>query len=165
MDYTIIIVIVVVCIIFWGWGLIRQSLNRDSAHIKKMLRQAAQKNSKVGTYMSKWRLWKIWFKVRRIHKINEEIIATLKKDPARFQLADKFFSLYLDSALTVLENYTRLVSQPVRNAEVQSGLLDAERALEDIQKGLEDELTRILHSELKSVEAEKEVLGKHIHGN
>lgn len=160
-NITLLIIIGIIFLFIFCWGLWQRAYNKDAIYIKKALREAAQKNSKVGTYMSKWRMWRIWLKIRRIHKLNEEIIGTLRRHPNRFSVADKFFSLYLDSSLQVLGNYHTLVSQPVRNPDVQRSINDSERSLDNIIKGLEGELVLILHTEIQSVETEKEVLGKH----
>lgn len=161
MDMTLLLIVIAAIFILIAWLLWQQAFNKDALYIKKTLRQAAQKNSKVGSYLAKWRMWKVWLKVRRIHKLNEQILSTIQKDPKRFPLGDKFFSLYLDSTLQVLGDYLTLVSQPVRNAEVAKGLSDSEASLNEIMKGLELELTQILNTEIQSLEAEKDVLGKY----
>ncbi|MCL1948465.1 MAG: 5-bromo-4-chloroindolyl phosphate hydrolysis family protein [Turicibacter sp.] len=161
MNNTILLIAIAVILILVVWSILQQTLNKDALYIKKTLRLAAGKNSKVGSYLTKWRMWKVWMKVRRIHKLNDEIISTLQKDKKRFPLGDKFFSLYLDSSLQVLQTYLTLVSQPVRNAEVQKGIADSEFSLNEIIIGLETELTHILNTEIQAVETEKEVLGKY----
>lgn len=154
----ILLIIAIAILLVVAWTLFQQAFNKDTLYIRRMLRQAVQKNAKVGKYLTKWRMWRIWFKVRRIHKLNEQIIGALQKDKQRFPLGEKFFSLYLDSTLQVLHDYAVLVSQPVRGGEIQKGLSDSEQSLDNIIKGLESELTTILSAEIQNLEIEKEVL-------
>jgi len=160
MNMTLLIItgIILLTIIFVLW---QQAFYKDEIHIRKTLRQASQKNHKIGNYLTKWRLWRIWMKIRRIHTLNNQILTTLQKDHKKFPQADKFLNLYLDSTLQILQNYNTLVTQSVRNSEVQKGLADSDHSLQKIITGLETQLTTLLSPELETLQVEKEVLEKH----
>lgn len=134
------------------------SFDKDRKYIKQALKLAEKKNDKIQSYRGQWRMWKIFLKVHRIHKVNQKILETIKQHPSRFGQADKFFSLYLDSALNILEKYHVLVQQPVRTPEVQASLRHTEELLNDVISGLELEMTRLLSNEIQDLAVEKEVL-------
>ena len=137
-------------------------LNKDLLYIRSSLRLATRKNLQIQEYGKKWRMWKLWIRIRHIRKINNEIISTIQKQPNRFSNADKFFSLYLDSCLNILEKYNILVHQPMRSLEVQKSLRMTEKMLEDVIKGLEQELTYVLADDIKELEIEKEVIHQYV---
>jgi len=133
-------------------------IDKDALHIRSSLRQANQKTVRIQEYGKKWRMWKIWLRIRYIRKINNQIILSIQSDPNRFSKADKFFSLYLDSSLNILEKYDMLVHQPVRSSEVQKSLRMTEQMLEDVIKGLEQQLAAVLEEDMMELEIEKEVI-------
>lgn len=136
-------------------------IDKDTIYIRDSLREARKKNKQIQVYGRKLRLWKLWRKIRYIRKVNTEIIMTIQAHPNRFQQADKFFSLYLDSTMNVLEKYDVLVHQPVRSHGLQKSLQKTEHMLDDVVRGLEQQLAYVLHDDIIELEIEKEVLDKH----
>jgi|GEM_PF-1941737 len=135
--------------------------DKDAMFIRDSLKIARKKTLQIQQYGRRWRMWRLWFKIRQIRKVNQEIITAIHKEPERFVKADKFFSLYLDSTLNVLEKYALLVQQPVRSQEVELSLKNSENMLDDIIKGLEQQLTSVLEADMMELEIEKEVIDRH----
>jgi 5-bromo-4-chloroindolyl phosphate hydrolysis protein len=148
------------------WGVMEMFRSRiwdkDARFIKNTLKDAGRKNRQIRAYGDRWRLWRLWFKIRHIAKVNQKIIDTVGRFPERFPRAEKFFNLYLDLILNVLEKYSILVNQPVRTPEVAKSLRETEEMLTDVIAGLEQQLTHILDNEIKELEVEKEILRKYI---
>lgn len=133
-------------------------MNNDRRFIRGTLKVAKKKDAQIGVYQRKWRMWKVWLKIRHIRRINNEIIEAIKKDPERFAKADKFFSLYLDATLNILEKYSILTHQPVRSGKLNESLKMTEMMLVDVTKGLEQQLAAVLAEDLIDLEVEQEIL-------
>ena len=136
----------------------RRFSDQNLAYINNALKEASKKNRKISQYRYKWRFRKLWKKINRICELNSEIISTIRQFPDRFQIADKFFSLYLDSVQNILSRDETLRTQSVRSTEIRRSLAETERMLNEIINRLEGQLSDLLKNDIKELELEREVL-------
>lgn len=141
--------------------LIENVIDQDAKFIKDALKDAERKNNQIKIYGRKLKMWKLWKKIKYIRNINKEIIDTIKEHPERFPQADKFFSLYLDSTLSVLDKYETLLYQPMKTSNITDSIIKLDFMLEDVIHGLEEELTEVLKDDIVQIDIEQEVLDKH----
>lgn len=135
--------------------------DQDARFIRESLKDAERKNNQIKIYGRKLKMWRLWKKIKYIRSINQKIIDTIKEHPERFPQADKFFSLYLDSTLTVLDKYETLLYQPMKSSGIKDSLLKMDFMLEDLVSSLEDELSEVLKNDIIQIDIEHEVLEKH----
>lgn len=158
-------IIMSVIIVFLGsWishHILLRFFDKDAIYVRSSLKSARKKTLEISKYGRRLSLWRLWIKIRYIRRINNEIIVNIQKHPNRFPKAEKFFSLYLDATLNILEKHTILVSQPVRSSEVKESLRTSEQMLEEVTKGLEQQLSLVLEDDMLDLEIEKEVIAKH----
>ena len=159
------LIIMSVIIVFLGswisYYFLSHLYDKDAIYIRSSLKSARKKTFEISTYGRRLPLWRLWIKIRYIRRINKEIIVNIQKHPNRFPKAEKFFSLYLDATLNILEKHTILVSQPIRSAGVKESLRTSEQMLEEVTKGLEQQLALVLEDDIMDLEIEKEVITKH----
>jgi 5-bromo-4-chloroindolyl phosphate hydrolysis protein len=134
----------------------------DQAYIRRNLREAQKKLKTIRRIQFKLRSVTVWQKTSHIHKVVKRILTIIEEDPRRFRTARNFFSSYLDSTITILEKYTFLLSQPVRNAEITLALRKTEDMLDDITAALEEELLHVLSDDVLNLDVELDVMRKSI---
>lgn len=135
--------------------------DQDAKFIRDSLKEAERKNNLIKVYGRKLKMWKLWKQIKYIRSLNMKIIDTIKEHPERFPQADKFFSLYLDSTLNVLDKYETLLYQPMKSSNITDSIIKLDFMLEDVVSGLEQELTEVLKEDIIQIDIEQEVLDKH----
>jgi 5-bromo-4-chloroindolyl phosphate hydrolysis protein len=85
-----------------------------------------------------------------------------KKEPRRFFLAQEFYYSHLDSLVDIIEKYTFLASQPVKDAELVKSLNDTKQTLDDIVELIEDDLRNMIDNDIDTLQFELEVAKKSI---
>lgn len=141
--------------------IIERVTDQDAKFIRDSLRDAEHKNNQIKIYGRKWKMRKLWKKIKYIRSINNNIISTIKDHPERFPQADKFFSLYLDSTLNVLDKYETLLYQPMKTSNITESIIKLDFMLDDLIGGLEDELSEVLKDDIIQIDIEQEVLDKY----
>jgi 5-bromo-4-chloroindolyl phosphate hydrolysis protein len=132
----------------------------DRAYIKQNLQDAWKKLKTIRRLQFRIRSIPIWQKTSHLYKVARRILSIIEEEPHRFHSARSFFSSYLDSTITILEKYTMLVSQPVRNTEIMMALKKTEAMLDDIIHALEEELMQVLSDDVLNLNVELDTLKK-----
>ncbi|WCN37969.1 5-bromo-4-chloroindolyl phosphate hydrolysis family protein [Aneurinibacillus uraniidurans] len=134
----------------------------DRKYIKQNLRDARRKLKQIRYFQFRLRSFTMWQKISHLYKLARQIIQVVEQQPHKFHQARSFFSAYLDSTLHVLDKYTFLMSQPIRNAEMKETLHKTEQMLNDITAALEQELLQVLSDDVMNLDIELETLRKSI---
>ncbi|BAU26372.1 5-bromo-4-chloroindolyl phosphate hydrolysis protein [Aneurinibacillus soli] len=134
----------------------------DRKYIKQNLRDARRKLKQIRYFQFRLRSFVMWQKISHLYKLARQIIQIVEQQPHKFHQARSFFSAYLDSTLHVLDKYTFLMSQPIRNAEMKETLHKTEQMLGDITAALEQELMQVLSDDVMNLDIELETLRKSI---
>ncbi|GEN36658.1 MULTISPECIES: 5-bromo-4-chloroindolyl phosphate hydrolysis family protein [Aneurinibacillus] len=135
---------------------------QDRVYIKQNLRDARRKLKTIRRLQFRIRSIAIWQKSSHLYKVARRILTIVEEQPYRFRSARNFFASYLDSTITILEKYTFLLSQPVRNTEMTMALKKTEAMLDDIIAALEEELMQVLSDDVLNLDVEIETLKKSI---
>lgn len=133
---------------------------QDRAYVKQNLREARRKLKNIRRLQFRIRSITIWQKTSHLYKVARRIFNIVEEQPYRFHSARTFFSSYLDSTITILEKYTFLISQPVRNTEMMMALKKTEAMLDDIIAALEEELMQVLSDDVLNLNVEIETMKK-----
>lgn len=134
----------------------------DRKYIKQNLREARRKLKQIRRFQFRLRSLVMWQRTSHLYKIARQIIQIVEREPHKFHQARSFFSAYLDSTLHVLDKYTFLMGQPVRNSEMKETLDKTEQMLDDITVALEQELMQVLSDDVMNLDIELETLRKSI---
>jgi 5-bromo-4-chloroindolyl phosphate hydrolysis protein len=133
---------------------------QERVYIQQNIRDAWRKLKMIRRLQFRIRSVIIWQKTSHLYKVARRILTIVSEQPHRFRAARSFFSTYLDSTLTILEKYTFLLSQPVRNEEMVMTLKKTESMLDDITTAMEEELIRVLSDDVLNLDVEIETLKK-----
>lgn len=85
-----------------------------------------------------------------------------RKNLVAFFLAQEFYYSHLDSLVDIIEKYTFLASQPVKDAELVKSLNDTKQTLDDIVELIEDDLRNMIDNDIDTLQFELEVAKKSI---
>lgn len=127
---------------------------------KKEIREAKVKIHQIGRSRLKIRSVHMWQNVTKIYKMLLKMVSLAEKEPARFRNVQSFLTQYLDSLTMIIDKYTLLISQPVKNQEVLLSIKKAEEALDDMVMSLEKEMLKILENDVLHLDIELELLKK-----
>jgi 5-bromo-4-chloroindolyl phosphate hydrolysis protein len=133
-------------------------LKEEKEYISSQLKDARKKIKRIGRARFKVRSLVTWNKISRIYSASQKILAAVEQDPQRFRAAQSFFITKLDSAVTMIEKYIYLIHQPVRNAEMNEAIRNAERLLGELAKTAEQELLHILSDDVFDLDVEVKLL-------
>lgn len=133
---------------------------QDRAYIRQNIREARKKLKNIRRLQFRIRSITIWQKTSHLYKVSRRILTIIEEQPYRFRSARNFFSSYLDSTITIMEKYTFLISQPVRNTEMTMALKKTEAMLDDIIAALEEELMQVLSDDVLNLDVEIETMKK-----
>ncbi|MBN6187191.1 5-bromo-4-chloroindolyl phosphate hydrolysis family protein [Aneurinibacillus sp. BA2021] len=133
---------------------------QDRAYIRQNIKEARRKLKSIRRLQFRIRSISIWQKTSHLYKVARRILAIIEEQPYRFRSARNFFSSYLDSTITIMEKYTFLISQPVRNTEMTMALKKTEAMLDDIIAALEEELMQVLSDDVLNLDVEIETMKK-----
>lgn len=134
----------------------------DRKYIKQNLREARRKLKQIRRFQFRLRSIVMWQRTSHLYKIARQIVQIVEREPHKFHQARSFFSAYLDSTLHVLDKYTFLMGQPVRNPEMKDTLHKTEQMLNDITAALEQELMQVLSDDVMNLDIELETFRKSI---
>lgn len=141
----------------------RKMLGSDVMKEKKIyqlkeLRKARLKIYKIGKSRYKIRSVYMWQMVTKIYKTLLKMVAIAQREPERFRSVQSVFNNYLDSLITILDKYTVLSNQQVKNHDILLAIKKTEETLEEISKTLENNMLAILESDVMDLDVELTVL-------
>ncbi|MFS0782616.1 5-bromo-4-chloroindolyl phosphate hydrolysis family protein [Bacillus sp. 1P06AnD] len=120
------------------------------------------------------RLQKVMFSVGNVFTIkqNYDVIRVAKKiqsivenEPKRFYEAEAFYYSHLDSLVELTEKYVFLTKQPVKTAEIQESLRDTRITISSMSETVEQDLFKLLSSDVESLALELDVAKQSIEKN
>lgn len=124
----------------------------------KELRHARLKIYKIGKYRYKIRSVYMWQTISKIHKMLQKMVAVAEREPERFRNVQSFFNTYLDSLTMILDKYTVLTNQQVKNQDILLAIKKTEETLEEMAKTLEENMLAILENDVIDLDVELKVL-------
>jgi 5-bromo-4-chloroindolyl phosphate hydrolysis protein len=133
-------------------------LKEEKAYIRSQLKETQKKIKRIGRARFKVRSFVMWNKISRIYSNAQKILAAVEQEPRRFRAAQSFFITTLDSAVTIIEKYVYLTSQPVRNQEMNEAIRNTEKLLDELATSTEQELLRILSEDVFDLDVEVKLL-------
>lgn len=92
--------------------------------------------------------------INDISRTSKRIIAMIKKDPRRFYNAEQFFYSHLESAVTLLEKYTMLRAQPLKDSEIKMALQQTAHTLDTVKELIDDDLKHVLATDIEHLKLE-----------
>lgn len=87
-------------------------------------------------------------------KLSKRIVNLVQTNPQKFYAVEDFFYSHLPSAVQLSKNYSTLVQQQIKDADVHIALEDARKAMKDLQLSMEEDLKAALASDLESLKFE-----------
>ena len=92
--------------------------------------------------------------INDISRTSKRIITMVKKDPRRFYNAEQFFYAHLESAVTLVEKYTMLRAQPLKDPDIKMALQQTSHTLDTVQELIEDDLKHVLATDIEHLKLE-----------
>ncbi|KIL45444.1 5-bromo-4-chloroindolyl phosphate hydrolysis family protein [Jeotgalibacillus soli] len=133
---------------------------QEFQYIKNNLKESQQKISRLQGRIFQIRSVSAMRQLNDLTKISKRIFHIVKKDPKRFYAAERFFFYHLDSAVELTEKYTFLVAQPIKNKEILESLEDTRKTLLDLSSTIEEELMKVLSTDIDTLKIELDVAKK-----
>jgi hypothetical protein len=99
-------------------------------------------------------------KVGRLCTTAERIVAELRAEPRRVELARGFLTYYLEAAQKIVTGYVDLAARGVGSAEVRSTLERAAASLDSVQQAFDRELANLVQNEVIDLDSEIALLEK-----
>ncbi|MEE1130536.1 MAG: 5-bromo-4-chloroindolyl phosphate hydrolysis family protein, partial [Caryophanon sp.] len=92
--------------------------------------------------------------INELSRTSKRIINMVKKDPRRFYNAEQFFYAHLESAVTLVEKYSILNTQPLKDPEIKMALQETTHTLDTVQQLIDDDLKQVLSSDIEHLKLE-----------
>ena len=87
-------------------------------------------------------------------KLSKRIMNIVQTNPIKFFVVEDFFYSHLPSAVTLIESYTMLTQQQLKDTEIHIALEDTRRTLKNLHESMEADLKAALSSDLESLKIE-----------
>lgn len=97
-------------------------------------------------------------KIAALCRTVDKILAEIRRDSDDLKRARQFLSYYLDSTITILEKYEKLIANPVRDEKIGASIERVEAMLDTIGKAFEKQLANLLSNDVMDLDAELALL-------
>ncbi|MGG3843330.1 5-bromo-4-chloroindolyl phosphate hydrolysis family protein [Anoxybacillus kestanbolensis] len=122
------------------------------------MKEAKKKVRKIGQSLWRVRSVAMFSKLSRLYSICQKMIEIVEKQPDRLAVAQPFFNTTLDSIVTIINKYTYLMRQPVKNDEIRQAIGEAEQALDLALTKAENQLLDMLEEDLFDLQTEVKLM-------
>lgn len=123
-------------------------------HINEQLQTAQARLNTLQKQFLRIRSVSSFKHINDITRTSKRIITMIKKDPRRFYSAEQFFYAHLESAVTLIEKYTMLSAQPLKDSELKMALQQTTHTLNTVQELIDDDLKQVLASDIEHLKLE-----------
>jgi 5-bromo-4-chloroindolyl phosphate hydrolysis protein len=123
-------------------------------HIEEQLKQARQHINLLTQQYIRVRSIKSFKLLNEMSKLSRRIVNIVHANPQKFYTVEDFFYSHLPSAVELSKNYTTLIQQQIKDADIHLALEDARKAMKTLQITMEDDLKAALESDLESLKLE-----------
>ena len=87
-------------------------------------------------------------------KLSKRILNIVHSNPKKFFAVEDFFYSHLPSAVTLIETYTLLTQQQLKDTDIHLALEDTRKTLKNLHESMESDLKSALSSDLESLRVE-----------
>ena len=126
----------------------------DFSHI---MLQANRDSAKIYSMRNRIEDEAVVEKIERVHELVTKIIATIKKSPDKYKKADKFFSYYLPTTITLLSKYDEIENQGVSTEEMAEFMVKTSSMLDKIEIAFQEQLNALFAADMLDANAEMKV--------
>lgn len=134
-----------------------QLTRNEYVFIRKNLREAKGKIKRLRKTFFNVRSLRGFRQTLMINRLVNRIYSIVRREPKRFFLAERFFFYHLDSVVELMEKYSFLAAQSVRDREWQKSLKETSMMIEQLTKTIEDDLYTILSTDMEHLKYELDV--------
>jgi len=92
--------------------------------------------------------------INEMTKLSRRIVNIVQANPQKFYTVEEFFYSHLPSAVHLSKNYTMLVQQQIKDADVNIALEEARKAMKSLQDTMEDDLKAALSADIENLKLE-----------
>lgn len=123
-------------------------------HIREQLQLAQNRLNTLQKQFLRIRSVASFKHINELSRTSKRIINMVKKDPRRFYNAEQFFYAHLESAVTLVEKYSMLNTQPLKDPEIKMALQETTHTLDTVQQLIDDDLKQVLSSDIEHLKLE-----------
>ncbi|TQE90489.1 5-bromo-4-chloroindolyl phosphate hydrolysis family protein [Ureibacillus terrenus] len=120
-------------------------------HIESQLKQAKRYINLLTQQYIRVRSIRSFKLINEMTKLSRRIVNIVQANPQKFYAVEDFFYSHLPSAVQLSRNYTTLVQQQIKDADVHFALEDARIAMKKLQGSMEEDLKSALASDLENL--------------
>lgn len=129
----------------------------EYAFIRKNLREAKGKIRRLRKTYIHVRSLRTFNQVLYANRLVKKIYTIVKREPKRFYRAERFFFYHLDSMVELTEKHTFLAAQSVKDRKIKESLSETRRMLDELNKTVEQDLSKVLASDVDHLNFELDV--------
>lgn len=96
----------------------------------------------------------------KLYQTGKSMLEYLQENPKKIALARRFFTYYLDTAVSLLNRYVQLQKTDLHTSEINSAMQKTAEALPIMNSAFEKQFTHLMEGELMDVEADVDLLEK-----
>lgn len=122
--------------------------------IEQQLRQAKQQLNKLNQQYVRVRSVKALKLVNDIQKLAKRIVHLVQANPQKFFVIEDFFYAHLPSAVELMDKYTSLTKEQLKDADVQQTLAQTRHTVKELYETMEDDLKRALQPDIDHLKIE-----------
>ncbi len=134
-------------------------------HVKKQLYEAKQKLHRLNSLYGQVRSIQAFRQLYEMINFSKRIVKIVKMNPQKFYDAENFFYAHLDSAVELSTNYVMLINQPLKDTELKIALQNTRETLSDVNDQLQNDLRRVLSSDIEKLQLERDFVDITINKN
>jgi 5-bromo-4-chloroindolyl phosphate hydrolysis protein len=135
-----------------AFGLTRSEFNQIESQIKQA---KSHINSLTQQYI-RVRSIRSFKLINEMTKLSRRIVNIVQSNPQKFYMVEEFFYSHLPSAVQLSKNYTTLVQQQIKDADVHIALEEARKAMKNLQDSMQDDLKAALATDIENLKLELE---------
>lgn len=135
-------------------AMVLKSEGTDEDEFTKIITQANKDSARIYAMRNRIDNEEVVAKIEKVHGLVTKIIATIKKSPEKYRKADKFFSYYLPTTITLLNKYDEIENQGVSTEEMAAFMVKTSAMLDKIEIAFQEQLNALFASDMLDANAE-----------
>ncbi|MCP1144662.1 5-bromo-4-chloroindolyl phosphate hydrolysis family protein [Lysinibacillus endophyticus] len=128
--------------------------NSEYKHIESQLKIARGHLNSLTQQYIRVRSLRSFKLLNEMTKLSKRIINIVQTNPQKFYSVEDFFYSHLPSAVQLIQTYTMLTQQQIKDSEIHLALEDTRKTLKELHGTMEQDLKSALESDLESLRME-----------